>query len=169
MRNRILIEFKGKSYEMEVNKYDSLHHIINDLFYSVLQYEINFIEYYLLEDAIENKCYILYSKTNKIQLEQNTCTKNNDIMILVTEDDSLNAYFSFVLKYFLPILLLCIIIFFIKNILRHFFLHYFQIEYKNKLFELLIPYMLKLVTLIVLIIYFMGATIWMSSMWVKLL
>ena len=45
---------------------------------------------------------IRLSKTNKIQLEQNTCTKNNDIMILVTEDDSLNAYFSFVLKSYHP-------------------------------------------------------------------
>ncbi len=56
---RINIIFKNKSYEVEVHLYDSIHHVINDLYHNIIKKDLNIFENIYYHYLIENKDYFI--------------------------------------------------------------------------------------------------------------
>lgn len=139
-RKRINILFKNKNYEIEVNQYDSIHHVINDLYNHVIKKELPFYAKFYYTYLIENKDYFLkivhIKKIKDKDLTNNYLDPNNiikfynqyeliiyfDIMILL---NIMTEYISF----FIKIILLTYII--IEYILLKMCADYFQYTIHN--------------------------------------
>ncbi len=75
---RINIIFKNKSYEVEINSYDSIHHVIYDLYNNIIKKDINIFQNLYYNYLIENKDYFIKIINNDI-IQEDTVNKDNTI------------------------------------------------------------------------------------------
>ncbi len=77
---RINIIFKNKSYEVEVNSYHSIHHVIHDLYNNIIKKDINIFENFYYNYLIENKDYFIKIINHDISQEDNNYLDPNNII-----------------------------------------------------------------------------------------
>ncbi len=76
---RINILFQNKNYEIEVNQFHSIHHVINDLYHNIIKKDFYFYEDFYYNYLIQNKDYFLkIIKSEKIKNKENE--NNNDYL-----------------------------------------------------------------------------------------
>lgn len=137
---RIYIKFKNKDYEIEINPFHSIHHIIYDLYTNIIKKEIYFYENIYYYYLIKNKDYFLkvieIKEENNLYLNPNCniglnnnyeLIANFDIIILL---NMITDYLTFIIKNI--ILTNVIIQYILLNIIKH----YYLIEIDNKAFDL---------------------------------
>ncbi len=169
---RINVLFLNKNYELDVNPYDSIHHIIFDLYNNIIKKELFFYENFYYNYLIENKDYFLKiiknstkdKDKNQIYLDPNNdiyLYNNNEVLelIIIFEPiillNIITEYFTFYIK----IILLTHII--IQYVFLNLLKNYYAIEILNSVFDLfsrftfiILSITLILFTIIALIILF---------------
>jgi hypothetical protein len=143
---RINILFKNKNYEIDINPYDSFHHVIYDLYTNIIKKELQFYENFYYNYLIENKDYFLKiiknstkEDSNQIYLDPNNnidIYNTNEIIELIIIFDPIillniiTEYFTFYIK----IILITHII--IEYVFLNLLKNYYAIEIFNKSFDL---------------------------------
>jgi hypothetical protein len=82
MEKRISILFLDKEYEIEVNKYYSIHHVISDLIED--NFEINSYKKLYYKHLLKSNDYIILNEKNEI-LSKNYCVDLCDKYTLIME------------------------------------------------------------------------------------
>ncbi len=151
----IYIKFKNKDYKVKVNNYNSIHHIITDLYENIIKKEIYFYENFYYNYLIKNKDYFLKlikpNKNNHLYLNPNCIIEiNNNYELLIDFDiiillNIITDYLIFIVK---NIILINV---FIQYILLNIIKHYYFIEIHNKAFDLFNHFTFKILSITLII------------------